>query len=306
MLKTAALVLTMLSVSLVAAWPAHAASCVPGAQIACACIGGRQGIQVCSADGARFEPCLCEAPPLPPPPPPPPAQPYYANQQPYAAPPAASGVSLPLASVTFTDSPRDHFDVATAEPFFQTYGCGYDSPGSCARYALVLVPADTTSTTIDEPRHAQVAATLAADLEANLRERLERSGRFSQVLMQCPGDRPALKLETRLESMLHHHGRFQARVTTRIVDCGTGELLTPPDATEERDHDPSDIARDVAKHILDLHGTCRSPCTLRLPAGAQPVNIDGRKHVVPVPQGGAMTLQIHNKRTLWSTDGREY
>jgi len=297
MLKPAALVLTMLSLGLVAASPAHAANCVPGTQIACACLGGRQGIQVCSASGSRFEPCVCEASPLVPPPPP--------SLPTYAAPPAATGAHLPFASVTFADSPRDHYDVETAEPLFRTYGCGWDSPGSCVRLPLVLVPIDPRNTTIDEPQHARVAAGLAADIEAGLRDRLERSGRFSQILAQCPGDRPAVRLETTLESLLHHHGRFTAKLATRIVDCGTGELLTAIDFAEESDHDVSDIAHDLVKHIQELRSKCRSPCTLRLPAGDQPVDIDGRKHVIPVAADAVFTLRIENKRTLVSSDGRK-
>jgi len=38
-----------------------AAACVPGAQVACACRGGADGVQVCEDDGARFRPCECDA-----------------------------------------------------------------------------------------------------------------------------------------------------------------------------------------------------------------------------------------------------
>lgn len=37
-------------------------SCVPGQQVACACPGGADGIQVCSSDGAFFGPCSCGDP----------------------------------------------------------------------------------------------------------------------------------------------------------------------------------------------------------------------------------------------------
>jgi hypothetical protein len=56
----------------------EARSCVPGAQIACACGGGGNGVQVCSDDGQRFGVCDCAAAaPVPPPPPvlPPPVAP---------------------------------------------------------------------------------------------------------------------------------------------------------------------------------------------------------------------------------------
>jgi len=36
------------------------ATCVPGAQVLCGCLGGRQGIQVC--EGTRFGPCDCSIP----------------------------------------------------------------------------------------------------------------------------------------------------------------------------------------------------------------------------------------------------
>lgn len=35
-------------------------ACVPGAQVACACLGGTSGIQVCTVDGARYDSCVCE------------------------------------------------------------------------------------------------------------------------------------------------------------------------------------------------------------------------------------------------------
>ncbi len=35
------------------------AGCVPGAQVSCACLGGGDGVQVCSADGTSFGPCDC-------------------------------------------------------------------------------------------------------------------------------------------------------------------------------------------------------------------------------------------------------
>lgn len=33
--------------------------CVPGAQVACACVGGAMGAQVCAADGRALGPCTC-------------------------------------------------------------------------------------------------------------------------------------------------------------------------------------------------------------------------------------------------------
>lgn len=36
-----------------------AGSCVPGQQVACACPGGGDGIQVCNPDGSSFGPCSC-------------------------------------------------------------------------------------------------------------------------------------------------------------------------------------------------------------------------------------------------------
>ena len=42
---------------------AHAADCVPGAQIQCACPGGGSGVQVCAEDGKRLGACgNCAAP----------------------------------------------------------------------------------------------------------------------------------------------------------------------------------------------------------------------------------------------------
>lgn len=38
--------------------PLHA--CVPGVQVACACLGGTSGIQVCAGDGSRYDTCICE------------------------------------------------------------------------------------------------------------------------------------------------------------------------------------------------------------------------------------------------------
>lgn len=35
-------------------------TCTPGREVACACGGGVEGHQVCRADGAGFEPCLCD------------------------------------------------------------------------------------------------------------------------------------------------------------------------------------------------------------------------------------------------------
>lgn len=37
-------------------------SCVPGQQIACACLDGQQGVQACDKDGSRYLPCTCAAP----------------------------------------------------------------------------------------------------------------------------------------------------------------------------------------------------------------------------------------------------
>jgi hypothetical protein len=78
-----------------AAPPARGGICVPGAQVACACAAGSQGVQVCADDGARLGACQCAAPPPPaapapaPPgasPPPPPAGTFY-------APPSAPGAA---------------------------------------------------------------------------------------------------------------------------------------------------------------------------------------------------------------------
>ncbi|MFS8068588.1 MAG: hypothetical protein ACMG6S_19700, partial [Byssovorax sp.] len=32
--------------------------CIPGQQLACACVGGTMGAQTCRADGSGFDPCL--------------------------------------------------------------------------------------------------------------------------------------------------------------------------------------------------------------------------------------------------------
>jgi hypothetical protein len=36
--------------------------CTPGASLACTCVDGRAGAQVCSADGAALGACVCAAP----------------------------------------------------------------------------------------------------------------------------------------------------------------------------------------------------------------------------------------------------
>lgn len=43
------------------------ASCLPGAQVACACLGGAQGVQVCNDDGKSVSLCECPKIALPPP-----------------------------------------------------------------------------------------------------------------------------------------------------------------------------------------------------------------------------------------------
>ncbi len=47
-----------------------AARCIPGASQACACVDGRQGAQLCRADGLGLEACVCRANAGPPPSPP--------------------------------------------------------------------------------------------------------------------------------------------------------------------------------------------------------------------------------------------
>ncbi len=47
------------------------ASCLPGAQVACACLGGTQGIQTCNDDGKSVSRCECPIVTAAPPPPPP-------------------------------------------------------------------------------------------------------------------------------------------------------------------------------------------------------------------------------------------
>lgn len=37
--------------------------CVPGAQVACACPGAGEGVQVCNAGGTALDPCVCTTPP---------------------------------------------------------------------------------------------------------------------------------------------------------------------------------------------------------------------------------------------------
>jgi hypothetical protein len=34
--------------------------CVPGAHVACACVGGAQGVQLCEAGGTALGPCVCQ------------------------------------------------------------------------------------------------------------------------------------------------------------------------------------------------------------------------------------------------------
>lgn len=43
--------------------PRRASACVPGAQHACACPGGPQGVQVCNNQGSAFGRCDCPSPP---------------------------------------------------------------------------------------------------------------------------------------------------------------------------------------------------------------------------------------------------
>jgi hypothetical protein len=39
-------------------------ACIPGQQLACPCVDGGQGVQVCALDGSSFEPCQCDPTPL--------------------------------------------------------------------------------------------------------------------------------------------------------------------------------------------------------------------------------------------------
>lgn len=64
--------LAMLACPLSAAAAEEERACVPGKQVACACMSGTTGYQRCKDDGAGFEACSCppEPPPAPPTPPP--------------------------------------------------------------------------------------------------------------------------------------------------------------------------------------------------------------------------------------------
>jgi hypothetical protein len=51
----------VLATSALAARDARAGACIPGAQVACACVGGASGVQVCADDGSRLGACQCAA-----------------------------------------------------------------------------------------------------------------------------------------------------------------------------------------------------------------------------------------------------
>jgi hypothetical protein len=61
--RTAVAAATLLGAGLLGS-RALAADCIPGAQVACACLGGASGVQVCAEDGKSLGPCEC-APPEP-------------------------------------------------------------------------------------------------------------------------------------------------------------------------------------------------------------------------------------------------
>jgi hypothetical protein len=108
---------------------AIAADCIPGAQVACACLGGESGVQVCAADGKSLGPCECAEPEPEPPAPAPAPAPVLAPAPAPAPAPALAPAPAPLGVV----APR-----AATEPGVEPERIGRTSVDAVIGGAFVL------------------------------------------------------------------------------------------------------------------------------------------------------------------------
>ncbi len=115
---------------------------------------------------------------------------------------------------------------------------------------VVIIPFNANNAIVEEDKYASLPKTIAARATEHLKENLLEKKSFNKITIadSCTGR--AIKVESKIHSLIHHKGKFEVTVKGIIADCSTGESLYEFEV-EEKDSDSARLPGNAASKLAD-------------------------------------------------------
>lgn len=115
---------------------------------------------------------------------------------------------------------------------------------------IVISPVSSEKAFVEEERYKVLPSEFAIATTEQLKIQIEDSQIFGEVIQSpdCVDD--AIKIDSRIFSLIHHRG-FHVGIRGQLIDCNTGQRLYVFENDDENDSESIKIPRQIAKNLTE-------------------------------------------------------
>jgi hypothetical protein len=125
---------------------------------------------------------------------------------------------------------------------------------------VIISPVTSDETIVEEKKYSQLPPQIAALATILLKEKIEDSRMFKNIIQSSECAAGAIKIDTKISSFIHRRG-FHATIRGSIVDCQTNEVIYRFQDVESESNSfkiSSEIAQVITKGISKYY-QCTQP-----------------------------------------------
>lgn len=123
--------------------------------------------------------------------------------------------------------------------------------------AIIISPVASDETIVEENKYNQLPPKIAALSTTFLKENIEDSNIFKHVSTSSECTSGAIKIDSKIATLIHHNGEFHATIRGSIVECKTGntlyrfkEVWSEKDSALVAEKYANDISRSIKKNLV--------------------------------------------------------
>lgn len=121
---------------------------------------------------------------------------------------------------------------------------------------IIISPVASDETIVEENKYKQLPPKISALSTTLLKENIEDSNIFKHVSISSECTSGAIKIDSKITTLIHHNGEFHASIRGSIVECKTGDTLyrfkevwSEKDGSQVSEKYANDISRSIKKHL---------------------------------------------------------
>jgi len=117
---------------------------------------------------------------------------------------------------------------------------------------IVIAPVNIDSVLVEEVIYKHLPKDIAVHINDKLKDELENSHSFNKIILSSDCSGKAIKVESKIDSLLNYRRDFHVMINEKILNCESGEYLYKFNLDESKEYivDLSDkIARKIAAGI---------------------------------------------------------